>query len=230
MIFDIVKMRLMPLKKMSYKTANKIFDLYCNRLLNLDKLARYQKYGYADLNGYDIIDISNAMKLLAANRVFNTYMFNDNKKAELKKYALEDGSGLTSFFFHFFPDDIASKLRRIDPADEKGFIEYAQLTGDTMNVIEYQLLNKEETPDSFLNYCIHIGRTDPNYWGKVYERIGISWETTDDKDPIYILIKNGVNFQPKVEPREVETKLSDEIKPVDTTRNIFKKLKERFFK
>ena len=220
----------MPLKKMSYKTANKIFDLYCDRLINLDKLGRYKKYGYSDLNGYDVIDISNAMKLLAANRVFNTYTLDDTKKTELKKYASEDGSGLTAFFFHFFPDDIASKLQRIDPDDENGIIEYSHLTSDTMNSEMYQLLNKEETPESFLNYCIHIGRTDTNYWGKVYDRIGILWETNDDKDPIYFLIRHGVNFQSKEKPIEVETKLNDEIKPDDKTKNIFKKLKEIFFK
>jgi hypothetical protein len=220
----------MPLQKMSYKTANKIFDLYCDRLINLDKLGTYRKYGYSDLNGYDIVDISNAMKLLAANRVFNTYNLDETKQAELKKYASEDGSGLTTFFFHFFPDDIATKLSRIDPNDDKGFVEYAHLTSDTMNSEWYKLLNKEETPTSFLNYCIQIGRTDPNYWGKVYDRIGISWETDDEKDPIYILIKLGVNFQPRDRPLQIDTNINHEINPVPQSKGFFKKLTERLFK
>ena len=217
----------MPLKKMSYKTAAKIFDLYCDRLINLDKLGKYKKYGYSDLNGYDIIDVSNAMKLLAANRLFNTYSLDDNNKAELKKYASEDGAALINFFFHFFPDDIASKLQRIDPNDEKGIIEYSHLTSDAINSEMYKLLNREETTDSFLNYCIDIGRTDPNYWGKVYDRLGILWETNDDKDPIYVLIRHGVNFQSKEKPIEDEIKLGGEIKQ---TKNIFKKIKGIFFK
>jgi hypothetical protein len=220
----------MPLKKMSYNAANKIFDLYCDRLINLDKLGRYKKYAYSDLNGYDVIDISNAMKLLAANRVYNTYILDDNKKAEFKKYASEDDSGLTSFFFHFFPDDVANKLRRINPDDEKGIIEYIHLRSNAMNSEMYHLLSKEETAESFLNYCIHIGRSDPNFWGKVYARIGISWETNDDKDPIYVLIKHGVNYEAKEKQIEVEPESNSESKPLEKSKNVFKLIKERFFK
>jgi hypothetical protein len=220
----------MPLAKMSYNTANKIFDLYCDKLVNLDKLGGYEKYGYSDLNGYDLIDISNAMKLLTAVRVFNTYTPDENKRCELKKYASQDGAGLAAFFFHFFPDDVANKLKRIDPNDKKGIIEYAHLTANAMESEWYQLFNKEETPESFLNYCIHIGRSDPNYWGKVYERIGISWETNDDKDPIYFLIMNGVNFQPKETTFKGSSKLDTEITPESKSKSIFKRIKDRFFK
>ena len=215
---------------MSYKTANKIFDLYCDRLVNLDKLKRYERYAYSDLNGYDIIDVSNAMKLLAANRVFNTYSLAENKMAELRKYAAADGSGLTTYFFCFFPDDIVSKLRKIDPDDEKGVIEYSHLTSDASNSEMYQLLNKEETPESFLNYCFHIGKSDPNFWGKVYDRIGITWETNDDKDPIYVLIKHGINYEPKDASVKSQTSTNNQINVPSKSKNIFKLLKEKFFK
>ncbi len=187
----------MPLKKMSYNTANKIFDLYCERLNNVAKLGRYKKYAYSDLNGYDVIDIANAMKLLAAYRVFNASSVDDSKITELKKYASEDSTGLIIYFSNFFPEDIANKLRRIDPEDEKGIIEYVHLTSDWMNSELFQILSKEETPRSFLDYCIDLGRTDPNYWGKVYDRLGITWETNDDKDLIYVLIRLGINFKSK---------------------------------
>ena len=121
-------------------------------------------------------------------------------------------------------------MQKINPDDDKGIIEYSHLTGNEINSEMFQLLNKEERPDSFLNFCIDIGRTDVNYWGKIYERIGILWETNDDNDPIYVLIKHGVNFQSKEKPLVVKTNLNDELLPDSKKKSIFKKLKELFFK
>lgn len=184
---------------MSYFTANKIFNLYCDKLINLNKSGLSKKYRYSDLNGYDIIDISNAMKLLAANRVYNTYFLDEKKRTEIENYALQDASGLHNYFFHFFPDDEYDKLIHvhIDNDNGKEVIEYSNLANYVLNSETYQLFSEQESPQSFLNFCIDVGRSDSNFWGKVYDRIGISWETNDDKDPIYVLIKHGVNFEKK---------------------------------
>jgi hypothetical protein len=186
----------MPKTKMSYKTADKIISIYAELLMNLKKLSKYEKYAYSDLKGYDLIDISNAFKLTAAYRVFNAYDLTNRKVDEFKKYAEEDGSGLMQFFFHFYPDNVANELKKLDPNDKMAMLSSIKLTSDSQDELRSHF-NKEETPDSFLDYCISIGRSDPNYWGKVYKRIGITWETNDDKDPIYVLIRHNVNYQSK---------------------------------
>lgn len=101
----------MPVTQMSYTTADKIIAIYSNLLMDLDKLGRYEKYSYSDLQGYDLIDISNALKLTAAYRVFIATDINDRKLEEFKKYADEDGSGLLQFFFHFYPDEVTGELK-----------------------------------------------------------------------------------------------------------------------
>lgn len=197
----------MPKNKISYNTANRIIDIYAALLMNLSKLGKYEKYAYSDLKGYDLIDISNALKLTAAFRLYNTYDLSDKKIEEFKKYAEEDGSGLMQFFFHFYPDNVVSELKKLDPNNQMAILDSIKLTKDSQTEIE-ELFNKEETPNSFLNYCISIGRSDPNYWGKVYDRIGIEWETNDDKDLIYVLIRHGVNYQSK------ESLLKEETNPI----------------
>ncbi len=52
----------MPLRRMSYNSAIKIKDLYSKLLVN----SKTYPHGYSSLNGYDIIDVSNAIKLIVA--------------------------------------------------------------------------------------------------------------------------------------------------------------------
>jgi hypothetical protein len=218
----------MPKNKMSYGTAHKIIDIYSELLMNLSKLEKYEKYAYSDLKGYDLIDISNALKLTAAFRLYNIYELNDKEIEKLKWYAQEDSSGLLQFFFHFFPDNVASELKKLDHNNEMAILDSIKLTKDSQSEIQ-QLFNKEETPDSFLNYCISVGRFDPNYWGKIYERIGIRWETNDNKDLIYVLIRLGINYQSKENLLKDQTEPSTETIAPKTSKNIFKRLKEKLF-
>ncbi len=215
---------------MSYFTANKIFNLYCDKLINLNNSSLSKKYRYSDLNGYDIIDISNAMKLLAAFRVYNTYLLDQKKRAEIENYAVQDASGLHNYFFHFFPDEDYDKLIHVYIDNEKEVIEYSNLANYILNSETYHLFSEQESPQSFLKFCIELGRSDPNFWGKVYERIGISWETNDNKDPIYVLIKHGVNFETKKNQFDESQTSNRENKPFEQPKNLFKRIIEKFIK
>ncbi|MFL5742367.1 MAG: hypothetical protein ACJ75B_19245 [Flavisolibacter sp.] len=166
----------------------------------MNKIGKFQKYGYSDLEGYDIIDISNAMKLMAALRLFYSYHLDEEILKTLRKYASEDDSGLFQYFSHFFPDEIKMKLKNLDASEDSAQSEFFMLTCANFDDQMYKRFNNEETAGSFLEYCINVGRADPNYWGKIYKRIGILWETKNTEDKIYRYIKSGINFIPENEP------------------------------
>lgn len=69
-------------------------------------------------------------------------------------------------------------------------LESVKITKDSQTELE-ALFNKEETPKSFLDYCLHIGNSAPDYWQKIYNRIGITWETKDKYDYINYAIEYG---------------------------------------
>jgi hypothetical protein len=147
--------------------------------------------------GYDVIDLANAMKLLTAYRVFITRNPDDKKVLELTKYASEEYAALAGYDLYFVSDEITLQLRKIDATREDALIEYVRISSlKKINPIN-EALQHLETGSSFLRYCLEIGAFDANYWGKIYNRIGITWETSNEKDRIYILIKHHVNFIPR---------------------------------
>lgn len=174
----------MPKKEMSYKLADKIITLYSNLLINSKKFKPHEKYSYSDLGGYDIIDVSNAIKLNIAYRVF---INDDQKPIDLAKYAETSSGALFGYLDLFYPDHIVTELNSICGDDIHAFAKRYELKKDISNEIQTQLFN-EETPESFLEYCISIGKSDHDYWEKIYDRIGITWDSSDDYDRIYINI------------------------------------------
>jgi len=174
----------MPKNEMSYNLADKIITLYSNLLMNLDKLKLHEKYPYSALNGYDIIDISNAVKLNIAYRVF---ISDDKKPNNVAEYTEASSVALLGYLDLFYPDNIATEFNAIYGDDIQAFSKKYELTKDILKDIETQLYD-EETPKSFLEYCISTGKSDPDYWKKIYDRIGITWDSSDDYDKIYINI------------------------------------------
>jgi len=172
---------------MSYTTADKIVSTYSALLMNVDSLDLYKKYSYSDLQGYDIIDVSNALKLMIAYRVFINNDINETKIEELKKYTEAGAVALISFLDLFYPDQVVLELNKIDPNDKMAIVKSINIKKDSLAEIESQF-RKEETPDSFLEYCLNVGKLDPDYWELIYKRIGITWETNDEYDRIYINI------------------------------------------
>jgi hypothetical protein len=189
----------MPVKEMSFLTAMKVFDLYAQRLIDLDKLELYEQYGYSDMDGFDVIDLANAMKLLMAYRVYTLRSDSEQEVAELTKYASEDDSALAGYELYFVPDETAALLKQIDPLQPDAMAESARICCAKKPHHLHDEIQKIETGSSFLRYCLNVGASHSNYWGKVYKRIGISWETHNDQDWIYKLIKNKVNYSPDVD-------------------------------
>lgn len=183
----------MPIPKMSYNTADKIILIYADLLMNNSRLGQFEKYSYSNLDGYDLIDISNALKLTTAYRVYTTEYIDDRKLDEFNRYADEDGASLTQFFFFFYPEEVVFELKKLDPNDKKSLIESIKLTENSQSELKL-LYDKEETVKSFLDYCLHIGNLNPNFWELIYNRIGITWETNNENDYINFLIKYGNGF------------------------------------
>jgi len=194
---------------MSYTTADKIIDIYSHLLMNLNKLGFYEKYRFSDLQGYDLIDVSNAIKLMIAYRVFISSDIDESKIEELRKYAVAGSAALLSFLDNFYPDKIVFELNKIDPNDKMAFSTHIEIKKDSEAEIKALLYN-EEHPDSFLHQCLLIGRSDSDYWEKIYNRLGITWETNDEYDKIYIniAIKNGTANSNKSSKQINETKSS----------------------
>lgn len=200
----------MPITQMSYSTADNIISIYSNLLINADQLGRYEKYSYSYLEGYDLIDISNALKLTAAYRVFIHTDIDERQLERFRKHAAEDSHGLMLFFFNFYPDNVVVELNKLNSDDKMAIIESIKLTTGSQSEMQ-ALFNKEEAPESFLDYCLHIRKSAPEYWEKIYNRVGITWETKDRFDHINFSIEGSTGNITTKNTNAVETKSSLEI-------------------
>ena len=220
----------MPLSKMGFNTANKIVVIYSKLLSNLENKNIYEKYSYSELNGYDIIDISNAMKLMIAYRYFNLTTNDTQKLLKLNEYITVTKTALFSFSDFFYPDEIVLKLKQIDTTDSGlRSLQELELTNDSENFEMNKLLYLQETPDDFFKYCTLIGNDNPYFWENIYHRIGLTWETNNEEDRIYFIIKH----------KDYSNQKSDKINnPVTSTltsdshnrqKNFFQFLKDKFF-
>lgn len=204
----------MPLKRMSYNTAEKVVDIYAGLLENLTSLPKYQRYGYSSMQGFDIVDISNALKIIIAYDYFNLSKNDKVGTERVEKYVMTASSSMAGNDLYIYPDGIAKQLEQIDNSNEQeAFLEWCKLTQPNEDYPWIKMKANLETPDSFFRYCLHIGNNDPDYWEKVYERIGISWETNDPKDKIYIMVENKDIFARRF---NYEGKVTEKIsEPVD---------------
>lgn len=130
-----------------------------------------------------------------AYTIFNTYKLDEKKLAELKKYASENEGAIFSFFSHFFPDEIIPELEKLDPNNKMSILQYRKLTENFEESEWWKVIKHQETHESFLDYCLYIGSSDPDYWEKIYSHLNITWDTKDEKDPIYFIIKHKDYFK-----------------------------------
>lgn len=170
----------MSLRRMSIELANEVIKIYTDLLIKREE-NNIHYYPYSVLKGYDIFDIENALKLLTANRVYNSAELKEQNLSEYRKYASEDGGAVFTFFSAFIPSNIFKQLIKFP----YGSTEYRQK--------EFELLYDEEMPkemrkffarqtetvDSFLDYCIKLGSDNPEYWIKVYSRLNLSYSQAE---------------------------------------------------
>ncbi len=177
----------MSLKKMSYKTAEKIVDLYSSLLVKNDH-PEYHAYGYSELQGYTVFDVDNALKIIIAYDVFNSKSQNDIDK--VTQYAENASAAVFHFFSSFVPDEKIPEIERLDPNDKMSLLKFLDLKGDYFHSPFYEEFSKQETHQSFLNFCLSIPRSDTNYWDLVFKRLDLVFDIKDTKDQIFIINSN----------------------------------------
>ncbi len=179
---------------MSYNTAEKIVNLYSDLLVNMGEKSEYKVYGYSDLQGYNILDVDNALKIVVAYSVFNLNKSDENALKNLKAYSSNAGGAVVSFFTSFVPDEVIPEIDKLDPNDKNSLLDFIDLTNNYKDSDLYKTFLNQETHGSFLKFCLDIDRSDINYWEKIYARLSLTWDTKDVKDPIFFIITNKTHF------------------------------------
>lgn len=141
---------------MNYSTSEKIINLFTELLINPSSKV---SYSLSYLEGYDIIDFSNAIKLKMAYQIFSLPEINEKKLSELNEYA---SMGDLSFSSFFLSDDLSEKYL------------------DFKNPVLRKVIAEREDSKSFLNFClatIHGDRS--SFWHKILRRLNLEYETDD---------------------------------------------------
>ena len=160
----------MSLTEISIKKADEIINLYSSLLLG-----RKGKLSLSQLQGYTINDISNSLKLMTAYRVY----LEKEKIKKLKELAAEDNAAIMHFHLAFFDEQFQKAKSNI-----AGKV-------DVLNLDSVKDTYDDETVDSFLDYCLRIGRGNHDYWELIYSRIGLRYDIHDTylqgyfKNPAY---------------------------------------------
>lgn len=184
----------MTVTTMSYGEAQRIIELYSSILIKAENRNRNQKFRYSELNGYDVLDIKNALNLICAYRVFDTFPIDEEAIEKLKKEVDFAATGTLFFFMQFAPDNIVQQMDKLNSENIEDRITLNKLETSYYESDLWKEYNMSETASSFINFCLSIDKADTNYWEKVYSRIGITWDERDPSDPIYYAIRNKNQF------------------------------------
>jgi hypothetical protein len=176
----------MGLNKINFSVAEKIIDRYIQLLENLPNQLPFDKYGYGAMGGYDLQDIANALCLMTAYRVKNAYNFDRINLEKFKKLAQEDAVARLQYFSHFIPDNEKAELDKLDKLSPDFLRNSIIVQSDIREGEAWKNLMKNETTQSFLNYCIYIKERDINrYWHLVFQRLKIQCDDSKEYDRIY---------------------------------------------
>ena len=207
---------------MSLKTASDISDLYIELCSRESESKNYGFYKYSDIQNLDIIDILNAFKILIAHKIFKS-----NSLYEVKRYTVLAESLLYMFPMRFGPDEIAEKINLLDKSDNESITEFIKLKNSIPQNNEW---NNSETLSSFFKYLLALDKNDENFWEKVYEHIGISWDKKDIDDEINFIINHkNISFECNSLVKETkEIEISENKKNQNTS--IYKKHKNLIYR
>lgn len=176
----------MSLKKMSYKTATEIVDIYSSLLVKENP--SFHAYGFSELQGYTILDVDNALKVIVAYDIFN--MKKEEDLVRIRQYSKAAGGAVFSFFSKFVPDEVIPDIERLDQKDKSSILKFYDLVGNFEESPYYKAFSSQETHESFLNFCLNLQRSDENYWEKVYDRLSLVFDTKNTSDQIFIIVNN----------------------------------------
>lgn len=159
---------------MTLREAEKIFDIVTDVLQD----DTHPHIPLSALKGYDIYQVSTALKL----RIANEFLLLASRDDFEKKF--EDGlklyeSGPLLVAMRVVPDD------QVDDIWAQGAFDL--IDPDTMTFADKRLAD-EETASSFGQYCKSVGETDPLYWQKIYTRLNLDYTSTSPlkNNPIFL--------------------------------------------
>ncbi len=142
------------------------------------------------LKGYDVFQIDKTLKL----RIANEFLYFADRDDGDEKFAegLNTYSGIAfSIPTLFVPDDQLARLEQLSPDSPDLFKTKLAISPsmlDSDGNFKDSRLASLETTDSFGNFCRSIGASDPNYWKKVYERIGLEHMATSPPGNEYFYV------------------------------------------
>jgi hypothetical protein len=156
---------------MTISEAEKIIDIVSAALQDTS----HRHHPISALRGYNIYEICIALKLRIANEFLHLAYrddFDERFAEGLRLY-----SSTPWLIMRFVPDDQAD-----DP-----FAEFPLMDSATMTFKDERLA-QVEMASSFGDYCKSVGLKDPNYWQKIYARIGLEYTSRSPQgnDPVTV--------------------------------------------
>ena len=165
----------MSLREMTIQKANEIMDIVIPLMINRNQEDR-SYFGYSELKGYDIYDVDNAIKLYDA---FYYYKKGSLEKEELNKIWNNDDAFLYNLCRSLVPDKTLTELKKYKYRSSEYFSKVFELVDH--KEFDIFMNSENETVESFLKYCIKVGRDNPEYWVRVYYRLGLVYNPDDEE-------------------------------------------------
>jgi len=159
----------MALKNMSIKKSDEIMTLYFDLLTQWGD-NQISIYPYSALKGYDIFDIDNGLKIFLANLIFKKNLSDD----EIKQYRGWGSMGIINYKLAFAPDDFVYELNKLDKNSSEYRIKEGSILERPHDGMVKIFDNENKEPiTSFFDFCLSLGKNNPDYWKLVYDRLGI---------------------------------------------------------
>jgi hypothetical protein len=158
-----------PSTTMTISEAEHILDIVSAALQ--DDSHPFGRHPISSLKGYDMFSILTALKLRIANEFLQLV-----HRADFEKQ-FADGLKL----YDSIPWQIMSSFVEDDQVGKIGAAPVLSPIDRTTMKFSDARLASIETGTSFADYCKSVGPKDPNYWQKIYARIGIEHTATSPR-------------------------------------------------
>jgi hypothetical protein len=162
---------------MTIQKAKEIIDIIMPLMINRNQEDRFY-LGYSELKGYGIIDVDNALKLFNAHYYFRKENLDEEEINKLFLNVKSDNALLLNLCESLVPDQTIDDLNKYKYGSSEYIAKDFELVDRADNLV---VLKYRETIESFLKHCISIGRDNPEYWVRVYYRLGLVYNPDDEE-------------------------------------------------
>ncbi|MBN1972549.1 MAG: hypothetical protein JW787_02850 [Sedimentisphaerales bacterium] len=149
----------------------------------LEEKSTHDYHPISLLQGYNIFQINTALKL----RIANEFLILVEKPDFEKLFSDDIGLYTTTYlsiFTLFAPDIELDELNKL-PVDSFDYkikkMKMFRPPYDKNGNYKDERIGDLETLSSFGEFCKYIGSKDPNYWQKIYARIGLKYTSKSPK-------------------------------------------------